>query len=137
VISDDELVAQLESGALDPEQFHHADHVHAAWIYLTRYTTLEAIARFSNALRAYAAAQGKPGRYHETITWVYLALVNERIHRDPGQATWKQFAAANPDLLDWENSILQTYYSKQTLESALARKIFLMPDRRAFDPLAP
>jgi hypothetical protein len=137
VISDDELMAQLESGALPPDQFHHAEHVHAAWVYLTRYPTLEAIARFSNALRVYAAAQGKPGRYHETITWAYLLLVNERIHLDPSHATWQQFAAAHPDLLDWKNSILRSYYRQETLASPLARRIFLMPDRTIVNLLAP
>jgi hypothetical protein len=137
VITDDELLAQLESGVLPPDQFHHAEHVHAAWVYLTRYSAPEAITRFSTSLRAYAAAQGKPDRYHETITWAYLLLVNERIHRNPTEATWQQFAAAHADLLDWKNSILRTYYTQETLGSALARKIFLMPDRRVFDPLAP
>jgi hypothetical protein len=136
MITDDELLAQLESSALPPDQFHHAEHVHAAWVYLTRYSASEAIARFSTALRAYATAQGKPDRYHETITWAYLLLVNERIHRGT-QATWQQFAAAHADLLDWKNSILRTYYTQQTLDSPLARRIFVMPDRKVFDSLAP
>ncbi len=128
-MSDDDLIAQLEACTLPENQFHHDNHVHAAWLYLTRFPAAEAIARFSQALRCYAASRGKPNRYHETITWSYLLIVNERIHRSEPAATWEQFAAAHPDLFDWKNSILLKYYREQTLESGLARRVFVMPDR--------
>ena len=128
-MTDDALLAQLEACTLREDCFHHAEHVRAAWLYLMRFPPAGAIARFSEALRAYAASRGKPGRYHETITWAYLLLLNERIHRADPIATWDQFAAANPDLCDWKNSILLRYYRQETLDSALARNVFLMPDR--------
>ena len=43
--------------------------------------------------------------------------------------TWEQFAAMHADLFDWKNSILLHYYQKETLQSELARRIFVMPDR--------
>lgn len=127
-MTDDQLIADLEAGTLSPDQFHHADHVHAAWIYLSRYPALEAIDRFCNSLRNFAAGLGKPDRYHETITWAYLLLVNERRQCQGCGESWDAFAAANPDLLDWQNPILHRYYRKETLDSALARRVFLMPD---------
>ena len=127
--TDDEFLAQLESCTLPCDRFHHADHVRAGWLYLMRYPTLAAIRKFSAALRAYAASQGKPDRYHETIIWAYLLLINERIHSQPGQTSWEQFAAANRDLLDWARPVLERYYRKETLDSALSRRIFVMPDR--------
>ncbi len=128
-MSDDDFVAQLEACTLPEDQFHHADHLHAAWLYLTRFAAPEAIARFSNALRAYTASLGKPDRYHETITWAYLLLMNQRIHCSAGAATWEQFAAQHCDLFDWKHSILLRYYSEETLQSDMARRVFLMPDR--------
>jgi hypothetical protein len=128
-MSGDDLIAQLESCALPEEQFHHADHLHVAWIYLTRFTAAEAIAKFSETLRAYAASRGKPDRYHETITWAFLLLLNERIRRLGPGITWEQFVALNHDLFDWKNSILLRYYRPETLASSLARQVFLMPDR--------
>jgi len=122
------LIAQLEACTLPEDRFHHADHLHAAWLYLTRFPVSEAIARFSEALRSCAASLGKGDRYHETITWAYLFLLNERIRRSEPTATWEQFAAAHPDLFDWKNSILLRYYRPETLESDLARQVFLMPD---------
>jgi hypothetical protein len=124
----DDLIAQLENSTLPEDQFHHAGHLHAAWLYLSRFPAAEAIARFSEALRSYAASLGKADRYHETITWAYLFLLNERIRRSEPEATWEQFAAAHPDLLDWKNSILLKYYRPETLASDLARRVFLMPD---------
>ena len=128
-MSGDDLIAQLESCTLAEDRFHHAEHVHAAWLYLTRFPVAVAIARFSQALRAYATSLGKASRYHETITWAYLLLVNERIRREETHATWEQFAATHSDLLDWKESVLLRYYRKETLESDLARRVFLMPDR--------
>ena len=126
------LVEQLEACTLPPDHFHHADHVHAAWIYLKQYPPLEAIARFSSALRAYATSLGKPDRYHETITWAYLLLVHERMQRSENAADWAQFAAANADLLDWKNPIIRRYYRPETLDSGLSRRVFLMPDLASF-----
>lgn len=130
-MSDEEFIAQLESCALPETQFHHADHLRAAWLYLTRFPPAEAIGRFSRTLRDYAAHLGKPGRYHETITWAYLLLINERMRLGAEPATWDLFAAAHPDLLDWKNSILSRYYFPETLESEMARRVFVMPDRLA------
>jgi hypothetical protein len=126
-VSVEELLAAFESGRVPAGGFHHREHVRVAWLYLQRYTVLEALARFTTMLQRFAAAQGQPGRYHETITWAYLFLVNERMRtRSPG-ATWEQFAADSPDLLNWKPSILQRYYSEETLQSPLARATFLLP----------
>lgn len=128
-MTDNDFIAQLEDCTLPEDRFHHADHLRAAWLYLTRFPAAEAIARFSDALRAYTTSLGKPGRYHETITWAYLLLINERIQRSDPAATWEQFAASHSDLFDWKNSILLRYYRRETLDSELARLLFLMPDR--------
>jgi hypothetical protein len=127
-VSHDELIARLEDCTLPQDRFHHADHLRAAWIYLTRFPAPEAIARFSAALRAFAASLGKADRYHETITWAYLLLVNERMHGAPHAPDWNSFTALHPDLFNWNESILRKYYRKETLESARARAVFVMPD---------
>src|SRR3954453_5738697 len=128
-MNDDDFIVQLECCTLPADKFHHAGHIHAAWLYLTRFPAPEAIARFCQTLRAYAASQGKPDRYHETITWAYLLILNERIHRTETLESWEQFAASHSDLLDWKNSILLSYYREETLKSDLARKVFVLPDR--------
>lgn len=125
----DELIAQFERDTTPAGSFHHADHVRLAFEYLLRHSTLDALERFSTALKEFAAAQGKAQLYHETITWAYLFLIRERMVR--GQ-TWQDFAAANPDLLTWERGsrgILAQYYAAETLASDAARASFILPDR--------
>jgi hypothetical protein len=128
-MDEDDFLAQFEAGTLPQDGFHHADHLHAAWLYLTRFPAAEAIARFAQTLKSYAAALGKADRYHETVTWAHMLLVNERIGRSDAAGNWGQFSVANADLFDWKNSILLQYYSQQTLDSELARRVFVMPDR--------
>jgi hypothetical protein len=128
-LPDTELLAGFEAGTLSPSEFHHADHVHVVWLLLRQRPVLEVLDRFSAGLRLLAAAAGKPGLYHETITWAYVLLIQERMARDGGDS-WEDFAARNPDLLTWKPSILDAYYETETLASELARRVFLLPDRR-------
>ena len=52
-----------------------------------------------------------------------------RRRNDSGRSqTWDEFAGHNADLLVWEGGVLQTLYRRETLDSDLARHIFLLPD---------
>ena len=51
-MSDADLFSAFEDATLPPDQFHHAQHVRVAFLYLQKYEALEAIARFSAALIA-------------------------------------------------------------------------------------
>lgn len=64
----------------------------------------------------------------KTITHAYFFLIRERMAR-MAVADWEQFAAHNPDLLEWKDGILGRYYRQETLKSELARSIFLFPDK--------
>jgi hypothetical protein len=125
--SDAELLAGFRDGSLEP--FHHADHVRVAWLYLKREPLLRALERFSADLRRFATAKGKPGLYHETITWGFLLLVHERLGPEP--EGFPAFAARNADLLSWRPSALDRYYRPETLASERARRAFVLPDRLA------
>ena len=128
---DQEFLDAFESGTLPERAFHHRDHVRLAWLYLRRMPPAAALAKFSDGLRRFAASAGKSGLYHETITWAYLLLIRERMERAGPQQSRAEFARSNPDLLTWRPSILDAYYRRETLESDLARKVFLLPDRLA------
>ena len=90
---------------------------------------LEALERFSISLARFATANGKPGRYNETITWAFLLLIRERMARAGCQLTWPEFANRNADLLNWEDNVLKKYYRNETLSSDLAKSTFLLPDK--------
>jgi len=126
------LIAEFERG-LAPEGFHHADHVRVAFAYVSELPLLEALARFSAALKRFALAQGKPNLYHETITWIYLFLIAERSDLPGRTQTWEEFAECNADLLKWKDGILEKYYEPTTLWSDRARHRFVLPDRGPSD----
>jgi hypothetical protein len=131
-MTNEKIIIEFELGLGPGGSFHHADHIRVAFAYLSQYSVLEALQKFSTALQRFAAAQGKPHLYHETITWAYLFLIRERILRANHQQAWEEFAATNPDLLTWEREtggILGQYYQPETLASAAARATFLLPDK--------
>jgi hypothetical protein len=128
-MTDHEFVVAFESCALPLDSFHHADHVRMAFVYLKRYPLLEAIQRFSADLARFAAAHGKSNLYHETITWAYMLIIQERLARDERPVSWSEFTAGNEDLLDWNDGILKKYYRAETLQSEFAKATFVFPDR--------
>lgn len=223
-LDDEAFLARFEAGTLPPAGFKHPEHVRAAWLMLRRYGPAGALERYPAALRLLAAAAGKPGLYHETITWAWLLLIHERMARGtaiadseaaesgasamvtrskderkvpgagwdddhssgqigaagigrldgggelgmagevvrtgiagggdrrepsrsdwPGDAgghgswggseprgmSWELFRRANPDLFERGGPLLRRYYREETLSSALARRIFVLPDRLA------
>ncbi len=129
-MNDRELVAAVEGCTLGGADFHHADHVRLAWIYLDEMPPIAALERFTATLKRFAAHHGAAGKYHETITWAYLLLIHERMRL--GEARdWEAFRTANADLLAWKPSILERYYTPGTLASPAARATFVLPDRLA------
>jgi len=98
-MDDRDFVAAFESCALPSEGFHHRDHVRLAWLYLKELPPAQALTRFTEGLQRFAEAHGKPGLYHETITWAYLLLIRERMARAAGDiagmdGSFEELAAA-------------------------------------------
>jgi hypothetical protein len=131
-MTNEELIQKFESDAVPEDCFHHADHVRLAFAYLSQYPRLQALEKFSAALKRFAAARGKSQLYHETITHAYFFLIHERMARSHARFSgndWEEFSRHNPDLFPWKNGILTRYYEESTLQSDLARAVFLFPDK--------
>jgi hypothetical protein len=126
-VDDREFVDAFEACTLPPSEFHHRDHVRLAWIYLREHDLLSALTRFVTSLKRYAASLGAASKYHATITWAFLFLIHERMQQTPGD-DFAAFAERNPDLFSWRPSLLEQYYSPETLGSELARQTFVMPN---------
>ena len=110
-MTDHELIEQFENGTLPDQCFHHREHVRTAFLYLTRYPVLEALAAFSNALRRFAELRGKPQLYHQTDN-LGLCLSYSGAHGQGRKATraGKNLPGNNPDLLVWKDGILTRFY---------------------------
>ena len=129
-LDDDALIDAFETCTLPKGGLDHAAHVRVAWIYLQDLPLVRALDRFAVSLKRYAKSVGADGLYHETITWTYMFLVNERRERAPG-SSWEEFTVANPDLFGRHSVLLGRYYTEATLHSDLARRAFVMPDALA------
>jgi hypothetical protein len=130
-LDDDALLTAFEAGTLPPAAFGHHEHLRAGHTLLRRCGDLAAAAlRFRTALRAFTARHGAGHRYHETITWAYLVLLQAAVRRRPG-ATFAELVAAEPDLLDHRTGALTRHYDLAALVACpIAREVFVLPEVR-------
>jgi hypothetical protein len=123
-----DVLRAFESGTLDPARFDHRLHLSLAWTYLQREGFPEGALRFRQHLRAYVAKVGAQAKYHETITWAYLVLLNEELSlRSARGEPFEAMIQRRPDLLDHRNGAIARCYSKSQLDSPDARRVFLLP----------
>lgn len=128
-MNEEEFFEQFETAVLDASIFDHKNHVKMAWIYLKKFELPEAMINFSKALKNFAKVNGAENLYHETITFAYLILINERLRIAEKQASWEEFIKDNPDLFDRKDNILKKYYHEETIKSVFAKKVFVFPDK--------
>ena len=122
-MTDAELVDRCEMLALPPDAFSHREHIRLAFAVLAQERDLAAAGtRFRTMLRRFAGA-----KYHETITWAYLATIAERMHGRT-YASSLELLADQPDLLDHTGGALARHYDvAQITASATARAVFVLP----------
>lgn len=125
---DAKTVEEFEAGTIDPDLFDHEAHVYVAWSYVQDYELKDAIVRFCSALRQLTIRLGIESKYHETITWFFIILIAERMSTRRSD-DWHSFKCQNPDIFATGPSIVGRYYSRERLDSDLARRQFLLPDR--------
>jgi hypothetical protein len=122
---DADFLEALESCRLPPSEFGHEGHVRAAYLCLRAGSLGQAIDRVGAAIRRYAAAQGQPGRYRDTITLACVLLIRRHLHERGDGGGWAGFRDANPEL--FERDLLLRWYRSGELESPLARAVFVLP----------
>jgi hypothetical protein len=125
-LDDAELLAGFERAEL--ACFRHRDHLRVAWLYLQAHPFEEAARLFVAGVKRLAAAKGAPEKYHQTLTWAYLALLDARL-AEPGARDlgFAAFLEHNGDLLDHARGAVARLYDADTLASDLARRAFVLP----------
>jgi len=128
-MTDEAFARAFEEGAITPAQFDHVAHVRVAWIYLQESPSVaEALSRMRDAIRRFAASAGVPGKYHETITVLWVRLLADV--RDAGASgELSDVLHAYPALADKDLAL--QYYSRERLFSDEARAVWVEPDIRA------
>ena len=123
-------IAAFEAGTIAAEAFDHEAHIYMAWLYLERYASPVAIGRFTDALKRLTRKLGVPNKYHDTISWFFLLLIEQRrCKRNNGD--WFAFRRDNNDLFSPGSKLISRYYSPELLDSDRARQSFMLPDRVA------
>jgi hypothetical protein len=129
-LDDGELVARFEALAIAPAAFGHREHVRVACAMLRDADFGEAAVRFRRALRRFTTAAGAPEKYHETLTWAYLALVAGRMVSDPTATSSLELITRHPDLVDHRAGAMARSYDVVAITaSPLARAVFVLPER--------
>jgi hypothetical protein len=129
-LDDGSLVAAFDALAIPPQDFRHREHVRLAFALLRRDGDLASAAvAFRIGLRRFAAAASVAGKYHETITWAYLAIIAERMAGNT-YASSNELLLTNPDLLAHQGGALARHYDvAELLASPHARATFVLPQK--------
>jgi hypothetical protein len=109
---------------LAKEEFHHRDHLAVAAVYLYAADFETAAARMRASLKRFAEHHVVSGLYHETLTRFWLQQVERRIERN--LCLSESVLRAQAELPD--KNLAFEYYSKEALNSAVARAHWVEPD---------
>lgn len=126
-LDDAALWTAFHDRSLVSAEWTHTAHLRIAWMHLERYPIDEAHLLMRVGIMRLNAAQGlvetATRGYHETITRVWLALVQEARRAD-AQPDSASFVAAHP----MPREAPLAHYSRERLFSLAARAMFIEPD---------
>lgn len=126
-LDDATLVARFERLEIRASQFGHREHVRLAFAMLYGADFGDAAVRFRAAFKRFTSAIGATAKYHETLTWAYLALV-ARCMAERAYADSFELLADRPELLDHRGGLLSRHYDVAAITaSPLARRVFVLP----------
>jgi hypothetical protein len=97
-MNDEGFLEALERCELPAQEFGHAAHVRAAYLYLTRAAPDQALEHIRRSLRRFVAHLGRPDVYDDAMTAAYMKVIRERLAERGDAGGWAAFARNNPDL---------------------------------------
>ena len=129
------VVRGFESCQTPPDEFNHRSHLTVAFAYrhLSGWTVADAMERMRASLyRFLDHNRVDRAKYSETITLFWLKLV--RSFLDRADSTRSAADIANEMIAAYGNSqMIFDYYSKETLFSEEAKRVWIEPDVKPFD----
>ena len=126
-MTDEAFARAFEAGGVTPEQFDHAAHLRVAWVYLREAGSADAaLPRIREAIQRFAAAAGAAQKYHETITVVWMRLLEEAGAGVLRPCELSELLRQRPELAD--KNLPLKFYSRDHLFSDRAREAYVPPD---------
>jgi hypothetical protein len=130
LMDDATFLKRFEACQFSPDQWHHREHIRAAYLYLRRYPFKRALQRIRQGIQALNASQHVPESrtrgYHETMTQAWLSLVFLILREYGPEKTAEKFYQEHPEL--GQKRALRFFYSQKQLMSARAKAVFVKPD---------
>jgi len=133
-MTDEQFTRAFEAGTVTPAQFDHHAHVRVAWVYLREAGSLDAaLPRMRAAIKQFAAAAGASQKYHETITVLWMRLLDDVRMRVGEGIEMSEVLRDYPSLAD--KDLPMKYYSRERLFSDEARAAWVAPDNSSLPPV--
>ena len=123
-MTDDEFLQAFARHTL--HEFRHRDHLRLAWLHVRQLGPEGAAHSVTEAIRQFAAAQGVPDKYHDTMTRFWVALVAHTRTQRPDIDDFDRFLEVFPWLL--EKDLPFRHWRRETMMSAAARAAWVEPD---------
>ena len=125
-MNDAEFIEAFHQNSLPTSEFRHRGHLRLAWLILNRHQKTEAASIVAREIRRFAASQGAPGRYHETLTrfWVYMVAHAKENAKSAGNID--DLLLEFPILLD--KNLPYRHWTSETFDSPEARSGWIAPD---------
>src|SRR5882672_11233552 len=115
-MTDEAFARAFEDGSVIPAQFDHLAHVRVAWVYLHEAPSMEAaVSRMRAAIQRFAATAGASQKYHETITVLWMRLLDDVKARVGARFEMSEVLRDFPSLADKDLPL--KYYSRDRLFS--------------------
>jgi hypothetical protein len=125
------LLQRFREQAIGADEWTHTMHIRVGWLHLRSLGSSRALDQLRTGIRKLNEANGVdndvPGGYSETITRLWLALIEAAAVGDDVPANSSaDFVAAHPELLDFQRTF--THYRGETLDGEPARTGWVEPD---------
>jgi hypothetical protein len=128
-----ELAYNFEHGLIQPDSFHHREHLAVAFYYSLSRNEEETHAKMRAALQNFLSRHGLPAGYHETITKFWVKRIMTHIAHIAQPLSDAHFLVALNNLLAQNSNpkLIKCYYTQATLASDEARNRWVAPDLQA------
>lgn len=131
-INDSEFLKQFENQTLAPTYFNHAGHLRLAWLYLNENKLEVAVNKVTNGISSYATSLGATDKFQHTFTEAIVRIMGKRL--EAGQfSDLPSFLSSNKDLVEDIWAVVGQYYSKDKLNSDIAKSEYVEPDLLPID----
>lgn len=130
-LDDEALELGIKDCSLNPSLFTHEAHLRLAWVHITKYGTEAAVENITHQLKNYVISLGALQKYNETLTTAAILLVAHCIKEFDGDR-FEELLIAFPELTNGFKEEIQSYYSFNVFDDAIARENYIVPDLKSF-----